>query len=128
MAESLWRASLDGLLNMWTADDPDEEQGGGQAPVITTASLTTGVIGTSYSKTMAASGTAPITWTAVGLPSGLVMSSGGTISGTPIVAGSFNVTITASNGYTPNAVETFSLPINVSTVSGTYSPWGRYVK
>ena len=42
-------------------------------------------------------GTAPITFSATGLPAGLSISSGGLLSGTPSAAGSFSVTITAQD-------------------------------
>ena len=39
------------------------------------------------------------------------MSSAGVLSGTPTTAGSFPITVTASNGVAPNAVKTFTLVI-----------------
>ncbi|MBQ6970856.1 MAG: putative Ig domain-containing protein, partial [Synergistaceae bacterium] len=66
-------------------------------PTITTTSLPAGKVGTAYSATLTASGTASITWTATGLPGGLSCSSAGVISGTPTEFGTFSVSITASN-------------------------------
>src|SRR6185436_12126933 len=40
---------------------------------------------------------APYTFTATGLPTGLTMSTGGTISGTPMVSGVFNYTVTVKD-------------------------------
>jgi hypothetical protein len=55
-----------------------------------------GEVGQSFSYTITATGTAPITFGASGLASGLSRS-GAVISGTPSAAGTFNVTITAAN-------------------------------
>lgn len=54
---------------------------------ITPATLTTGTVGTGYNQSLAASGgVAPYTWALVSgtLPTGLALSSGGVISGTPV--------------------------------------------
>lgn len=67
-------------------------------PVIRTSSLPNGVVGKSYSQVIQTSGTAPITLTVSGLPNGLTFnSSNAAISGTPKVAGTFNVKVTATN-------------------------------
>src|SRR5205814_83699 len=49
--------------------------------------------------TMVGSGGAggPYTFSATGLPAGLTMSMGGTISGTPTVSGTFNYTVTITD-------------------------------
>jgi len=64
--------------------------------------------------TLTASGGAgaPYTFTATGLPAGLVMSTGGTISGTPTVTGTFSytVTVTDKDGNTASA----TCAVNVS--------------
>ena len=64
------------------------------APALTvaTSSLPGGTVGAPYSQALAASGgTPPYTWIAASgaLPAGLTFSTGGTISGTPLAAGSF---------------------------------------
>jgi len=85
------------------------------APIITTSSpLSAGVTGTSYSKTLAASGgTTPYTWSIVagGLPAVLTLSSGGVISGTPgaVTNASFTVQVTGNNGL--SSTKAFSLTI-----------------
>ncbi|MEU8259182.1 ExeM/NucH family extracellular endonuclease [Micromonospora sp. NPDC048999] len=45
----------------------------------------------------ASGGTTPYTWTATGLPAGLVISSAGVVSGTPTSAGTSSVTVTATD-------------------------------
>ncbi len=68
--------------------------------ITTTSPLPGGVTGSAYSATLTASGgTAPYTWSATGtLPTGLVLSSAGEITGTPSIAGSstFSVLVTDS--------------------------------
>jgi uncharacterized repeat protein (TIGR02543 family) len=68
----------------------------GTAPTITTASFSDAQVGVPYTANLAATGTAPITWSAENLPAGLSIS-GSAISGTPSAAGTSNVTITATN-------------------------------
>lgn len=71
--------------------------------IIVTASLPNGVVGTAYSATLVASGgKAPYTWSIASgaLPVGLILSSSGTISGLPTVAGlvAFTVQVMDSTG------------------------------
>jgi outer membrane autotransporter protein len=68
--------------------------------VIGTASLPNGQTGSSYSQTIVASGgTAPYTYavTAGTLPTGLSLTSNGTLSGTPTANASYSFTVTASD-------------------------------
>ncbi|HTS65994.1 MAG TPA: putative Ig domain-containing protein [Candidatus Acidoferrales bacterium] len=75
-------------------------------PTITTSSLASATVGTSYSQTLAASGGAtPYTWSLIAgsLPPGLTLNSGsGVLSGTPTTVGTSSLTIqvTGSNGAT----------------------------
>jgi hypothetical protein len=68
---------------------------------VTTASpLANGTTGTVYNQSLAATGgTAPYTWTvsAGSLPTGLSLSTGGVISGTPTVAGTYGFTVRAAD-------------------------------
>ncbi len=72
--------------------------------------------------TMVGSGGAggPYTFTATGLPAGLSMSTGGTISGTPTVSGTFSYTVTvkdkAGNTGTVNCSVTVNAPPTASCV------------
>jgi hypothetical protein len=84
------------------------------APTITSAAPpATGIVGVPYSHTCTATGTAPIKFSAVSLPTGLTISTNGVISGAPTAAGAFNGTITATNGTLPNATQPFSIAISV---------------
>lgn len=69
-----------------------------EKPAITTTNLSGGKVGEAYSQTLAATGTAPITWSieSGNLPAGLTLS-GNTISGTPTTAGTFTFTVKAGN-------------------------------
>jgi type VI secretion system secreted protein VgrG len=91
-----------------------------QAPVITSGVPPGGVVGATYAFQVTATGSAPITFTATGLPAGLAIDPNtGLISGTPttVTAGPVSVTITASNGATlpngtpANATQTFTMAI-----------------
>ena len=90
----------------------------GVKPKITTTSLPDGKVGTAYTTSLEASGTPEITWTASGLPSGLSMSSEGTISGTPTAAGKFKVKITAKNSE-KEAKKTIKLTVAKADSSST---------
>ncbi|HEV3357426.1 MAG TPA: putative Ig domain-containing protein [Pseudonocardiaceae bacterium] len=83
----------------------------------------TGTVGTAASLQLSASGgTAPYTWTASGLPTGLSVSSSGLISGTPSAAGTFNVSATAKDSTGATGSTTFTWTINTSGGGGCTSP------
>jgi hypothetical protein len=73
---------------------------------ILTSSLPEGTQGINYVKTVEASAAqVPFTWSAVGLPAGLIISANGTINGTPTVSGDFNTQITLSDSFiTPHSI------------------------
>jgi hypothetical protein len=73
-------------------------------PVISTASLPGATEGGAYSTQLSAqNGTAPLTWTATGLPAGMSVNLGsGVISGTPLQSGSFSVKVTLTDSQIPN--------------------------
>lgn len=95
------------------------------APTVTVspASLPAGTGGTAYSQTLTASGgNAPYSFalTAGALPPGLTLSSGGVLSGTPTVAGTFNFTVTASDstsGTPGTGSVAYTLAINAPTIT-----------
>lgn len=70
-----------------------------EPPIITTNTLPDGVVSEDYMKTLDAYGTTPIIWSVIknNLPDGLILSSGGEISGTPLKQGIYNFTVQASN-------------------------------
>jgi PKD repeat protein len=88
-------------------------------PGITTTSPLPGALtGSVYTQTLAATGTAPITWsvTSGALPAGLSLaSSTGIISGTPTAAGIFTFTVSATNAGGSNSK---SLSLTVNTPPG----------
>lgn len=76
-----------------------------QPPTITLSpsTLPSGTIGSAYSQTISASGgTGPYTFavTSGSLPTGLSMTTGGVLSGTPSATGTSNFTVTAQDGST----------------------------
>jgi len=98
------------------------------APAITTASLPGGTVGTAYSQTLAATGTAPITWSisAGALPAGLSLNTAtGAITGTPTAAGTANFTVKAANGVSPDATKALSIIVSKAPrgIFGTNPKW-----
>ena len=73
---------------------------------IQTPTLSPGSVGVPYTATLhAAAGTAPYTWSVSSgaLPTGLTLSGGGVISGTPTTAGTVTFTVKALDSSTPTA-------------------------
>lgn len=88
-----------------------------QIPSITTTSLKAATLKKEYSVTLKASGTAPLTWTATGLPKGLsIAKATGVISGKPTKSGTFSVKITAKNGI-GSSQKTLKLKVNKTDAS-----------
>jgi hypothetical protein len=95
-----------------------------EAPKITSANSTTFTVGASGSFTVTTTGFPldPITETGA-LPSGVTFVDNGnntaTLSGTPAAgtAGSYPITITASNGVLPNATQVFTLTVSTSGIA-----------
>lgn len=96
------------------------------APVVSSAATASGIVGSSFSYAITASNT-PTSYAATGLPAGLsVNSASGVISGTPTTAGTYSVTVSATNaGGTGTKVVTFTIsnpaPVisSAATASGT---------
>jgi len=99
------------------------------APVITSATTASGIVGTAFSyQITATSSPTGYRYGAAGLPSGLtVNSNSGLISGTPTVAGTSTVTLSATSGYrTARATLTLTITgaaapriTSATTASGT---------
>jgi hypothetical protein len=98
------------------------------ALTITTASpLPDGTLGLAYSQTFAATGgTPPYTnWSVVGgaLPTGVSLSAGGVLSGTPTASGTFNFTIRVTDSTPATADKAFVWAVNpANPVITTASP------
>lgn len=83
------------------------------APAITNGPPPGGTVGVPYSFTYIASGTTPITFVPSGsLPPGLVLSTSGTILGTPTAPGTYTGSVTAKNGAQPDATQAFTITID----------------
>ena len=85
----------------------------GSAVTVTNPGAQTGTVGTpkSVQVTGSSSDGEAVTFTGTGLPPGLSISSGGTISGTPTTAGTYNVTVTGTDntGATGSASFVFTI-------------------
>jgi len=79
-------------------------------PSFTADTPTTAAVGSPYSYQLQANGTAPITYSATGLPAWAQLSaSSGLLSGTPLASGTFHFSVTASNGIAPDATANVTL-------------------
>jgi len=93
---------------------------------ITSGSLPSGVMNTSYSTTLSATGgTLPYTWMVSSgtLPAGLSLNSAtGTISGTPLSTGFSNFTVTVTDAHAATAHSQFSISVSASgTITITFT-------
>jgi hypothetical protein len=98
-------------------------------PAITSGALPAGTVGVPYAFSVTASGDAPLVLAVGGLPQGLAFDPGsGSVSGVPAAAGTSTLTITASNGCAPSAVQTQTLTVvrSASTLSISASPSPAY--
>jgi hypothetical protein len=87
---------------------------------VTTTQFPGGAVAGSYSATLSASGgSTPYTWSLLNgaLPNGLTLNAGGSISGTPSLAGSFSFTVQVKDAAAQSASKNFS--INVATSAPT---------
>jgi len=91
--------------------------------VVPQTTLPTGTVAAVYTSSQftASGGTAPYTYTAIGLPAGLSLSTSGLLTGTPTAGGPFTIVVTArdsSTGTGPYAGSSsfISLTINVPTI------------
>jgi hypothetical protein len=90
---------------------------------ITTNSLANGTVGVAYPQTtmVASGGTPPYSWSPASLASGLTLSAGGVITGTPTTAGAFPVTITVTDSAGATAQHSYTLTINAPPLTITTS-------
>jgi hypothetical protein len=102
------------------------------SPTITTATLPNGTLGADYSAALAATGTAPITWTITSgdLPDGLTLNTAA-IYGTPTTAGTFTFTAKAENSLGSDEKEftvTIGTPPTITTtaLNNCYSDGYKY--
>ncbi len=90
--------------------------------ITTTPALPQGTPGTSYNVTLAASGGAgPYSWSIVSgtLPSGLTLSTAGTVSGIPTASGSYNFVARATDITTAYSMQSFVINIGAALVITT---------
>lgn len=83
-------------------------------PIVSSGNATTFIENTAGSFHVTASSNPASTFAETGrLPSGVTLSSSGLLSGTPAIgsSGSYPITITASNGGTPNGTQAFTLTV-----------------
>ena len=96
---------------------------GGTAPAITSAPPGAGLVGVPYTHAITVTGTAPVTVNVTGLPPGLAFNPATLqITGTPKSPGSYPGTITASNGFLPDATRTYTLVVAPAVSIKTSSP------
>nr|WP_232313960.1 putative Ig domain-containing protein [Ralstonia sp. A12] len=91
---------------------------------ITPAMLPNPAIATAYSQTVTASGgTGPYSYTIMSgaLPTGLSLSSGGALSGTPTAGGTFNFTIKATDANSFSGSQSYSVTVGAPTLTLTPS-------
>jgi hypothetical protein len=99
---------------------------GAQLPLsITSTSLPGGALNSVYGPVSinATGGYAPYSFGATGLPAGMTLSGGGSLTGTPTAAGSFSVTITVTDSETPTAATANkTLPLTIIAPPLALSP------
>ena len=83
---------------------------------ITTQSLPNGVVNVPYVSTtlQQQGGTAPITWSSVGLPAGLSLTTAGVLSGTPTAAGAANIIVSVTDSSAAPKMATFMYVVNIA--------------
>ena len=95
--------------------------------ILTPSPLPSGVTSTAYSVTMTAGGgTMPYTWSAVGLPTGLSISTGGVITGTPVFPGTTSgITVSVIDVNSNQARANFSITVTAGALAAysTLATW-----
>lgn len=77
-----------------------------------------------YAGISASGGSGATVFSAIGLPSGLSVSAGGSITGTPASAGSYSVDVTATDIAGATATATYALVVSASSGGFAFSPAG----
>jgi hypothetical protein len=120
--------ALTGIINALNGYDTN------QAPTITSADSTEFTLGSASTFTVTATGTPTPTFALTGdtLPSGITFDNSiGILSGTPAAGtnGIYHLTITASNGVSPDAIQSFTLTVASFTkrLGTTNSDYGQEV-
>lgn len=92
----------------------------------TSGTVPAAVVGVPYNGTgfqfVSAGGSGTITWSATGtLPTGLTLSASGLLSGTPLAAGDFQFSVTATDGSSPaqSSTQTITMTVAARTTSTT---------
>ncbi len=89
--------------------------GGCSTIMLSPATLPNGTVGTGYNQAITASGGTPLYTfglTAGGLPTGLSLSVGGALTGSPTAFGTFNFTVTATDAGLCTGAQAYSVTIN----------------
>ena len=92
------------------------------APVFTSGTSTTFIENVTGGFSVTANGDAPVTYTETGaLPSGVTLTTGGSLSGKPAynTAGSYPITITAADGHSNTTTQSFTLTVSTNAPSFT---------
>ncbi len=95
------------------------------AIVVSPATLPGATAGTAYSQTLSASGGVAaygFSLSAGSLPTGLTLTTGGALSGTPTEAGSFNFTVTATDANSQTGSRAYTLVVGAPTLTMTPPP------
>src|SRR4029077_12448140 len=91
--------------------------------VISSANIAAFSVSTAGTFTVTATGAPAPGFSETGaLPSGVTFSSGGVLNGTAATSGTFPITITAANGVTPNATQSFTLLVTHAGPTGPQGP------
>jgi prepilin-type N-terminal cleavage/methylation domain-containing protein len=92
-------------------------------PTVTNPGAQVGEVGVAATLSLVASGgSAPIIWSATGLPANVLMSSSGVLTGAPTVAGAYTVTATATDVFKLIGTATFALTVNPAPALTTPGP------
>jgi hypothetical protein len=130
IATMYWVAHFDGRCASLRTDDINGITfiypgggGGGGALSILTAALPDATVGTGYNQSVSATGgTLPYTWSLVAgqgtLPPGLNLGAGGSITGTPTTAGTYNFTAKVTDAVSATAQKALSIVVGAAGSGG----------